>query len=166
MTRPHKHATSSVHLISTEGSFPLLGLILHPRMSKWMIPGGHIEPDENEAEAALREVLEETGYAATLLDLHSHVTADLESDVRLPLLISEQEVGPDSVSPTSHIHVDHIYAAAAHRKIGEAELRFEWYPAEMLPRLDMFTETRWAALHLLSHFANPSEWSRVRELAR
>ncbi|MGH3820933.1 MAG: NUDIX domain-containing protein, partial [Pseudonocardiaceae bacterium] len=34
---------------------------------RWMLPGGHVEPDENPAEAALREVTEETGLTARLL---------------------------------------------------------------------------------------------------
>jgi 8-oxo-dGTP diphosphatase len=37
-----------------------------PRMGEWSIPGGRIEAGESEAEAALRELMEET-----------HITADL-----------------------------------------------------------------------------------------
>lgn len=42
----------------------------------WSLPGGHVEPGERTADAALREVAEETGVAAEILglvDLHEIV---------------------------------------------------------------------------------------------
>ena len=47
-----------------------------PRL--WSLPGGHIEPDETAAAAATRELLEETGIAASaevlidVLDVIAH----------------------------------------------------------------------------------------------
>lgn len=37
-----------------------------PRKGEWSIPGGRIEPGEREQDAALRELLEETGITAIL----------------------------------------------------------------------------------------------------
>ena len=37
-----------------------------PRKGEWSIPGGRIEADESERDAALRELMEETGVTATL----------------------------------------------------------------------------------------------------
>ena len=56
-----KHATASVFLFASCGSGWRLGLIEHPRLGRLMIPGGHVEADESQAEAAVREVAEETG---------------------------------------------------------------------------------------------------------
>src|SRR5262249_46810074 len=44
-----------------------MGLIGHPRFGRMMIRGGHVEPEESPAEAAVREVAEETGLAVTLV---------------------------------------------------------------------------------------------------
>ena len=36
-------------------------LLAHPKLGRWLPPGGHIEPNELPDEAAVREVEEETG---------------------------------------------------------------------------------------------------------
>lgn len=64
-----KHATSSVFLFTPGGDGWCIGLIHHPRLRRWMLPGGHVEPEENPAEAALREVGEETGLTARALGM-------------------------------------------------------------------------------------------------
>ena len=62
-----KHLTSSVFVFRRLPGGWRIGLIRHPRFQLMMIPGGHVEPEESCAEAALREVAEETGLAVTLV---------------------------------------------------------------------------------------------------
>ena len=45
----------------------------HPERTVWMVPGGGIEEGENSAQAAVREVLEETGLEVEILGLIWHV---------------------------------------------------------------------------------------------
>jgi 8-oxo-dGTP diphosphatase len=50
-----------------------------PRAGLWSLPGGHIEPGETAAAAALRELMEETGVTAELtglVDVHDVILRD------------------------------------------------------------------------------------------
>ncbi|MDQ3760574.1 MAG: NUDIX domain-containing protein [Actinomycetota bacterium] len=148
-----KHATASVFLLARDEGAWCVGLIRHPRLGKWMLPGGHVEPDENPAEAALREVTEETGLTARLLPgpgLDEPDGAD-EPSVIAPLWIVEQQVPAERREPERHIHVDHLYLALAETRAPApgAELPFVWYVGNQLAAVDMFEDTRARAAYLL-----------------
>ncbi len=49
-----------------------------PRKGEWSIPGGRIEAGETEAQAALRELTEETAVKASLLTKITALDADFE----------------------------------------------------------------------------------------
>lgn len=72
------HLTASGFVLSPEGDALLL--IFHKKLSIWVQPGGHIEPDDRSLlEAARREVAEEVGLtlsgdaAAGIFDLDIHL---------------------------------------------------------------------------------------------
>lgn len=56
-----KHVTSSAVVVGVRGVI----LHKHKRLGIWIQPGGHIEDGERPEDAALREVLEETGLTTT-----------------------------------------------------------------------------------------------------
>jgi 8-oxo-dGTP pyrophosphatase MutT (NUDIX family) len=45
----------------------LMALVWHPRLQCWLPAGGHVEPDETPAQAAVRETLEEAGLDVALV---------------------------------------------------------------------------------------------------
>ncbi|WP_085066461.1 NUDIX hydrolase [Catenuloplanes japonicus] len=141
-----KHATASVFLFGQLDDGWRIGLIRHPRFHRWMLPGGHVEPDENPAEAALREVREESGVEASLLLPFTGVVPDYPAEalVPVPLWIVEQQAPSESRLPSPHIHVDHLYLALASSAspTTDPELPFRWYAPQELPTLDMFPDTR------------------------
>jgi len=145
-----KHATASVFLLTRLPNGWRIGLIHHPRLHRWMLPGGHLEPHENPAEAALREVSEETGLTARLINTHSDGLTDATHGVPVPVWIAEQPVAAEPRHPHPHIHVDHLYLALTteHEPATPAELPFGWFAPDELNELDMFDDSRHGA-HLL-----------------
>ncbi|WP_286274247.1 8-oxo-(d)GTP phosphatase MutT1 [Mycobacterium antarcticum] len=51
---------------SSGGAQPLVAVVHRPRYDDWSLPKGKVDPGETEPVTAVREVLEETGYASEL----------------------------------------------------------------------------------------------------
>jgi 8-oxo-dGTP pyrophosphatase MutT (NUDIX family) len=140
-----KHPTASVFLFAPTLSGWQLGLIQHPRFRRWMLPGGHVEPEENPAETARREVKEETGLQAELLVCPRLATPGRidQQVVPPPLWILEEDVPPERRQPSDHIHIDFLYAATT--CIGTprvtGELRLGWFSPDELDGLGLFEDT-------------------------
>jgi 8-oxo-dGTP pyrophosphatase MutT (NUDIX family) len=99
----------------------------HRKIGMWLPPGGHIERDELPDEAAVREVLEETGVEVELMGERRE---DVEDPVQLhrPAGVQLEDIGP------GHQHIDLIYFA---RPKGSTNIRDEfstyrvgWYAPE------------------------------------
>ena len=155
-----KHPTSSVFVFRRLPGGWRIGLIEHPRFRRMMIPGGHVEPEESPAEAAVREVAEETGLAVTLV---SPPAAPVPPGYRARLVappwwIAEYQVPADNHLNVAHVHVDHLYVALADGSApaldpGAAAHPFGWYAAADLAGLDMFDDARVLSLSLLAGLA-------------
>jgi 8-oxo-dGTP pyrophosphatase MutT (NUDIX family) len=88
----------------------------HRKLGMWLPPGGHIEKDELPDDAALREVLEETGLDVELVGERRE---DVEDPVQLhrPAGVQLEDIGP------GHQHIDLIYFATP---AGSTEIRDEF----------------------------------------
>jgi 8-oxo-dGTP pyrophosphatase MutT (NUDIX family) len=152
-----RHATASVFVFCLRPGGWHIGLISHPRLGRMMMPGGHVEPAESAAEAAIREVAEEAGL---MVDLLPPPAAPLPGGYRphrvpQPWWIVEYAVPPDGQLGVPHIHVDHLYLAVTSqlRPAGQPAHPFGWYPAADLVRLEMFDDARILAGTLLAGLA-------------
>lgn len=85
------HVTASAIVVGPEGVL----LHLHKKLHLWLQPGGHIEENEPPWDAALREVLEETGLRA------------------LPVHDAERVVHVDVHPAGGHVHLDLRYLLSA-----------------------------------------------------
>lgn len=74
----------------------------------WELPAGNLSPGEDPAEAAGRELVEETGYrAGRLTRLGEFLAAPGSSDERLySFLATELEAGPQQLEPHEQIVVE------------------------------------------------------------
>jgi 8-oxo-dGTP pyrophosphatase MutT (NUDIX family) len=77
----------------------------HRKLQIWLPPGGHIDPDEDMAQAVVREVHEETGIAAEIVP---HV--ELPAFTNLPQLPPPLAIIVADVPEPPHQHVDMSYA--------------------------------------------------------
>ena len=111
----------------------------HRKLGMWLPPGGHIERDELPDEAAVREVLEETGVE---VDLVGERREDVEDPVQLhrPAGVQLEDIGP------GHQHIDLIYFA---RPKSSTDIRDEfsadrvgWYAPEDWDAMAVNAEVR------------------------
>jgi 8-oxo-dGTP pyrophosphatase MutT (NUDIX family) len=100
-------------------------LIFHKKLGKWLPPGGHVDPQEMPHDAALREVFEETGVVATIVDtsvaLNISPANTSEYQMPTPFCILHERI-PASAKDVEHMHFDFIYLLqASEGEINKAE---------------------------------------------
>jgi 8-oxo-dGTP pyrophosphatase MutT (NUDIX family) len=92
-------------------------LIHHLASDWWQFPGGHVDADETPAEAAIREVYEETGARATIL---GRLGLTLPGMVAHPAPWAVYEMPapakpdrPGKPAEPAHSHIDELFIATA-----------------------------------------------------
>ncbi|HSK99378.1 MAG TPA: NUDIX domain-containing protein [Rubrobacteraceae bacterium] len=133
--RTGRHFTVAVFVVSGQKVL----LHRHRKLGMWLPPGGHIEKNELPDEAAVREVLEETGVEVELVGERRE---DVEDPVQLhrPAGVQLENIGP------GHQHIDLIYFA---RPLGSTEIHPDysgdevgWYGPEDWNTLAVNAEVR------------------------
>lgn len=117
-------------------------LLWHRKLSMWLPPGGHIDPNELPDEAAVREVKEETGLDVVLLSQPSMPPMPGPLQLARPEGIQLEDISP------GHQHIDLIYFArpadpAAVKPVANDEVdQLGWYARGDLDRIDLTEEVR------------------------
>ena len=114
-------------------------LLKHPKLGRWLPPGGHIEPNELPDEAAVREVEEETGVRVRLV-------GDQGLSVHEPRqLVRPAGIQLENIAP-GHQHIDLVYFAVPCKGAHDVSpdcaeaVRAEWFGGEQLAALGVDDE--------------------------
>lgn len=143
MTEPLTRDFTATTFVVWEG-----GALLHKhKLGHWFPPGGHVEPNELPDEAAVREVLEETGVQVALVGERALPVSEPRQ------LIRPRGVQLETIAP-GHEHIDLIYFARPlpgyTGLLLEDDKTLGWYDREALGRLELTEEIRlWTTLALL-----------------
>ena len=138
--------TASVYILEEDRVL----LLLHPKLQKWLPPGGHVEANELPTECAIREVFEETGLEVELLkDEHLWVSKWNATSFERPWLCLLENI-PAHKTQSAHQHIDFIYLSKCvggciteeHRNQNE----IRWFTQEeieaLVPDAEIFAETK------------------------
>ena len=125
-------------------------VLLHPhrKLGLWLPPGGHIDANELPDEAAVREVLEESGVRI-VLEARPAISHGASSPV---LLAQPRGVQLEDIEP-GHQHIDLVYfatpATGYDGLISSEGSPFGWYAADDLESLGVSGEVlAWCRLAL------------------
>src|SRR5687768_17498161 len=116
----------------------------HAKLGRWLPPGGHIEPNELPDEAAVREVLEETGVETELTGDSLNPISEPGQPRQLcrPIGVQLAEIS------ATHQHIDLVYLA---RGINAGTVEARWVSAEELDALELTAEVRgWCEVALFT----------------
>ncbi|GLY75285.1 NUDIX hydrolase [Actinoallomurus iriomotensis] len=107
----------------------------------WIYPGGHVEPGEDLAQAALREVREEVGLRVELIAERRFSHPRIE-EVLLPFTIMDVAVSDNRIG--RHRHLDAVYAArplTTNVVLDAAEAQgYRWVPVDEVASLPVPAE--------------------------
>jgi len=118
-------------------------LLWHKKLQMWLPPGGHIDPNELPDEAAVREVVEETGLEVLLISPLSAPPMPGPRPLARPEGIQLELISP------GHEHIDLIYFAqladpAAAPPLANDEVeRVGWYGMADLDQINLTDEVRY-----------------------
>ena len=136
-----KHFAVSGFVMNREKTKLLM--VYHKKLNTWVIPGGHLEANEYPADGAVREIFEETGIDATVVNSSEFDFKgnEKESSVATPYAMLSELI-PEKDDKPAHIHMDFIFTCVADEEIPkgrEAEVAdVKWMTWEEVLKTDTF----------------------------
>ena len=147
-----RHFTATAIVLNDEGRVLLLH---HNKLDTWLPPGGHIEPNELPDDALLREVREETGIIAQILERdEDHDASDRYARVlHTPWYVLCEDIGKAG----THFHIDLVYLchAAGDAVSNPAENSgANWYSLAQIKDMEMYHNTRAIITRAMKEYIN------------
>lgn len=152
--KTEKHFTATTFIIEREKIL----LIFHKKLSTWLPPGGHVDPNETPVEGAIREVKEETGLEIELLPQENlWIDCPEASSFARPYLCLLENI-PSNKNTPAHQHIDFIYLARLlsqeNQKTNESEIQdLRWFSLEEIEcSQEILPNVKEILLHIFSKF--------------
>ena len=143
-----KHFVASAYILNKNETL----LIFHPKIQKWLPPGGHMEPNESPVEAVKREVKEEVGLDIELLQDECIVIDKWNArSFARPFLCLEEDI-PETKFEKAHKHIDFIYLANAlnpKNALSSEDHPIKWFSFEEILLLDKEKEMFWETFEVI-----------------
>jgi 8-oxo-dGTP pyrophosphatase MutT (NUDIX family) len=142
-----KHFTATAYIIDQSKVL----LLQHPKLKKWLPPGGHLEANETPHECAIREAKEETGLDIEIIR-QENLWVDFwnATSIERPYLCLLENIPAFGDKP-AHQHIDMIFLAKPVR--GTLFPGIKWFSLEEVEKLledaEIFGETKTTIRHLL-----------------
>ena len=142
-----KHFTATAYIIDQNKVL----LLMHPKLKKWLPPGGHLEANETPPACAKREAKEETGLEIEFIP-QENLWLDYwnASSIERPYLCLLENIPAHGDKP-AHQHIDMIFLAKPIR--GTLHESARWFSLEEIGKLiedqEIFAETKTTIRHLL-----------------
>lgn len=119
-------------------------LVKHKKLGKWIYPGGHLEQNETPDECINREIFEETGLKAEIIDTRNHTLACTDIGVSVlhnPYAVLCERI--DKGDKDIHYHIDLVYIC---KIVGETKVSFDekesdgigFFTLNQIKNMDMF----------------------------
>ena len=102
-----RHFTATAYVVSDGRTL----LLWHHKLRMWLPPGGHLEPNEDPVQGALREALEETGIEVRVIPPRDLLVVAEPEVVAPPAVILIEDIL--RADQAFHQHIDHVYFTRA-----------------------------------------------------
>ena len=103
--RVERHHTATAYVVAGDRTL----LLWHHKLRMWLPPGGHLEPNEDPVQGALREAREESGLEVEVIPPPGLLAISASVPVVVPppaVILIEDIVRNDQ---PFHQHIDHVY---------------------------------------------------------
>ena len=102
-----RHHTATAYIVAGERTL----LLWHAKLRMWLPPGGHLEPNEDPVQAAIREALEESGLAVEVIPPRDLLVCEGPAVLPPPAVILIEDIV--RADQPFHQHIDHVYFTRA-----------------------------------------------------
>jgi 8-oxo-dGTP pyrophosphatase MutT (NUDIX family) len=106
-----RHHTATAYVVAAGRTL----LLWHQKLRMWLPPGGHLEPNEDPVQGAIREALEESGLPVEVIPPAGLLAVDRPLVLPPPAVILVEDIVRDD--QPFHQHIDHVYFTVARARV-------------------------------------------------